>query len=61
MIYSPHVYENPLNNMLNVIFSKFIKNAIDNEKQYLAHIFQWKLKQTIYGILVSKLIMLLII
>jgi len=61
MIYSPHVYENPLNSMLNVIFSKFIKNAIDNEKQPSAYIFQWKLKQTIYGILVSKLIMLLII
>jgi len=52
-IYSPHVYENPLSSMLNVIFSMLIKNAIREEKFFPKDIFQWKLKQTIYGILVK--------
>jgi len=40
MIYSPHVYEIPLNSILNIIFSKFIKNTIYNEKQLSADISQ---------------------
>jgi len=65
IIYSSHVYENPLNSMLNVIFSKFIKNEICymlyNGEKLSANKYQWKLKQTIYGILVSKIMKLLII
>jgi len=60
MIYSPHVYENAFNSILNVIFIKFINNAIDKEN-FSVDVCQWKLKQTMYGIMVSKIIKLLII
>jgi len=59
MIYSPHIYENPFNSMLNLVFIELIKNAICKEKCLKGRFQSWKLKQTIYGILVSKLIILL--
>lgn len=58
---SPHAYKNPLNSVLHVIFVKLIvkliKQVLINIKYFRKDVFDWQLKNTRFGILVSKILL----
>lgn len=54
LIYSPHTSENPLNGILNTIFSNILKDAI-KRMNFPKDELLWQVKSTNYGVLVSKI------